>query len=116
MKTEKLIPIKKVALKNNCPECFSKNGLQLVFKQKFVENSFHKSITDAISYEINCDTCNSIIYPERWTDDIERMFRYQRKAFTPRPTSRAFKNLFWGMVITGIVLIFAGIILCAQFL
>ena len=34
---EKLINIKDVLLKNNCPECFSKEGLRLAFKQKIKE-------------------------------------------------------------------------------
>lgn len=107
MKTEKLIPVTKVDLKNNCPECFSKNGLQLTFKQKFVETSFYKSITHHVKHEIFCTTCNSIIYPERWTDDIERVFAYQQKAFTPKPASKSFKKIFWILLIIGLVLIFA---------
>lgn len=109
MKTEELVPIKKVALKNNCPECFSTDGLQLTFKQKFVETSFYKSITNEISHEIYCNTCENIIYPERWTDDIERVFNYQQKAFTPKPKSKYFKKLFWMLLIAGLVLVFAAI-------
>ena len=29
------ITIKTVKLNNNCPECYSKDGLELTFKQKF---------------------------------------------------------------------------------
>jgi len=32
------IIIKTVDLKNNCPECFTKEGLQLTFKQAYKEN------------------------------------------------------------------------------
>lgn len=109
MKTQKLVPIKKVALKNNCPECFSTDGLQLTFKQTFVETSFYKSITSDINHEIYCNTCKSIIYPERWTDDIERVFEYQQKAFTPRPKSKFFKKPFWVLLITALVVVFAVI-------
>lgn len=105
MKKEKLVVAKKVALKNNCPECFSTEGLELTFKQKFVETTFYKSITTDISNEIKCHKCNCIIYPERWTDDIERVFEYQQKAFTPKPASKYFKKLFWIILITALVVI-----------
>ncbi|MBC3758211.1 hypothetical protein H7U19_07340 [Hyunsoonleella sp. SJ7] len=111
MKTEKWIPIKKVVLKNNCPECFSKDGLHLTFKQKFVESSFYKSVTKDINTEIHCDRCESQIYPERWTADIERVFDYQQKAFTPRPGSKYYKKLFWIIAITAIVMLFAVTVL-----
>ncbi len=109
MKTSTFIDAKKVALKNNCPECFSKEGLQLTFKQKFVETTFYKSITSDFSHEIYCNTCESIIYPERWTDDIERVFQYQQKAFTPKPASKYFKKKFWIIVITVLIAVFTAI-------
>lgn len=99
MTTETLIPIKKVALKNNCPECFRADGLQLTFKQKHTETKFYTSISKDISHDIYCETCKSTIYPERWTDDIERVFEYQKKAFVPKPTSKSFKKLFWVLVV-----------------
>jgi len=116
MKTEKIIPAKKVNLKNNCPECFSTDGLQLTFNQKFVETSFYKSITNSITHEIICNTCKSIIYPERWTEDIERVFEYQQRAFTPKPTSKYYKKLFWIIIVAGLTLIFAAIIVTAMYL
>lgn len=116
MKTEKVIPVKKVSLKNNCPECFSTDGLQLTFNQKFVETSFYKSITSAISHEIVCNTCKSIIYPERWTDDIELVFEYQQRAFTPKPVSKYYKRLFWIIIVTMLILFFAALIATAIYL
>ena len=92
---EKLITIKEVSLNNHCPECFSKKGLQLSFSQKFIENTFYKSITSEIKHEITCNTCNSIIYPVRWTDDIDRVFEYQKKAFSPKKTSTYLKKISW---------------------
>lgn len=100
MKTEILIDVKKIDLKNNCPECFSNEGLQLTYRQKCIETTFYKSITNCISHEIVCNTCESIIYPERWTDDIERVFEYQQRAFTPKTTSTYYKRKFWMLVIS----------------
>ncbi len=85
--SEKLITIKEVNLNNNCPECYGTNGLQLTFKQKFKETNLYKSITNETTQEIECKTCNTIIYPVMWTEDIERVFNYQQKAFTPKKPS-----------------------------
>lgn len=93
--SEKYITIKEAALKNNCPECFSKEGLRLTFKQKFIETNFYKSITTDIKNSIECKTCNTTIYPVQWTDDIERVFEYHQKAFVPKKASTYLKKLSW---------------------
>ncbi|WP_034041925.1 hypothetical protein [Wocania ichthyoenteri] len=105
--SEKFITIKEVALNNNCPECYSKDGLRLTFKQKLLETKFYKSITKEISHSITCETCNTTIYPVRWTDDIERVFEYQKKAFVPKKASTYLKKLSW------IVIIFIAIVITA---
>jgi len=92
IKQDKLITIKEVLLKNNCPECYNNQGLQLTFKQRFIETSFYKQITSEIQHSIFCKTCNSIIYPVQWDEHIERVFEYQKKTFVPKPTSRQFKK------------------------
>lgn len=99
---DKLILIKEVILNNNCPECYSNKGLNLSFKQQFVETKFHKSITTEIKHEIICQTCNTIIYPVQWTDDIERVVAYQKRAFIPKKASTYLKKTSW--IIIGIAL------------
>jgi hypothetical protein len=106
---ERLITINTVNLNNNCPECFSTKGLQLTFKQRFIETSFYKSITQEVSTEMNCTVCSTPIYPARWTDDIERVFEYQMKAFQPKKASKKYKSLFWILIIAGIAAITAAI-------
>ncbi|WP_299249951.1 hypothetical protein [uncultured Lacinutrix sp.] len=109
--SEKLITVKEVSLNNNCPECFSKEGLELTFKQKFIETKFSKSITQEIATEMFCNVCNTPIYPVNWTEDIERVYEYQMKAFTPKKASKKYKSNFW--IIIGIVaaVIIAAIVL-----
>lgn len=102
------ITVKEAALKNNCPECFNNEGLTITYKQEYIETSLSKSITQNITTSMHCNTCNTAIYPERWTEDIERVYDYQMKAFTPKKPSKKFKLLFW--VLIGIVIaIVAGI-------
>jgi len=107
---EKLITVKEVALKNNCPECFSKDGLELKFKQKFIETKFYKSITRYISTEMHCKVCKTIIYPVNWTEDIERVYNYQMKAFTPKKASKKFKTPFWIIISISVALVIAAVV------
>jgi hypothetical protein len=108
---EQFLTIKKVPLNNNCPECFSIGGLVLTFKQKFIETRFYKSISSEIKYEIACKTCNTNIYPVQWTDDIDRVFEYQKKAFNPKPKSTVLKKASWVAIITIVILLFTSILI-----
>ncbi|WP_452229217.1 hypothetical protein [Lacinutrix sp. MEBiC02404] len=108
---KKLITIKEVALNNNCPECYNTNGLQLTFKQKFIETSLYKSITNKTTEAIHCKTCNTDIFPVMWTEDIERVFAYQQKAFTPKTASTKLKKKAWLLISLFVVFVFSGILL-----
>ncbi|GGG39170.1 hypothetical protein [Bizionia arctica] len=96
---EKFITIKEVALNNNCPECYNTSGLELTFKQKFVETKFYRSITSETAHQLECRTCNTSIYPIQWTEDIERVFNYHQKAFTPKKPSKKLKRAAWSLII-----------------
>lgn len=96
------IDIKEVALKNNCPECYSNEGLRLKFKQKIKDTKYHKSITSKVKHEITCKTCNNIIYPVQWTEDIERVVEYHKKAFVPKQKSTFLKKPAW--ILIGIII------------
>lgn len=96
----RLLNIKEVNLKNNCPECYSSDGLRLNFKQKIKETKFYKSITPEVINELSCITCDSVIYPVQWTDDIERVVAYQKRAFTPKKPSTYLKKMIWVVFVT----------------
>ena len=103
--SEKHFDIKEVALKNNCPVCFGKEGLRLTFQQKIIETKFYKSITSEINHELVCEKCQSIIYPIQWTDDVERVIDYQKKAIITKKPSTYFKNLSWILIIINLIII-----------
>ena len=105
------VHIKTESLSNHCPECFSTEGLQLSFKQEFNETRFYKSVTNDIVYELNCNICNTEIFPVRWTDAIERIIDYKKKVFTPKSKSFKLKRLAWILLITLDVLILIGILI-----
>ncbi|WP_100614060.1 hypothetical protein [Confluentibacter citreus] len=108
---ENLITVKEVSLNNNCPECYGKGGLMLTFKQKVIENQLYKSITSEIEEDIHCNKCNNIIYPERWTDDIERIVEYQQKAFTPMSASTYVKKMSWIIITLAFIIVLAIVLL-----
>lgn len=89
------ITIKEVPISNNCPECFNNTGLKIIYKQKFVETKYYKSITDSITQDIICDNCHTTIYPVRWTEDIERVVAYQKKVLSPNTASTYLKKRTW---------------------
>jgi hypothetical protein len=105
MNKEQFITIKEYALKNHCPECFSNNGLHLLFKQRFIDSKFYKSVTADTSFEMKCKTCDTIIYPARWTDDIERVVTYHQKAFTPKKSSFKLKKISWILIVIALLIL-----------
>ena len=105
--SERLITIKEVTLNNNCPECYSKKGLILTFQQKLIETKFYKSITSEVTHNIRCKICNTIIYPVQWTENIERVFEYQRKTFVPKRKSKYLKKASWIAIVSMVVIIIA---------
>ncbi|MFV0566068.1 MAG: hypothetical protein ACK5NB_09575 [Flavobacteriaceae bacterium] len=109
MKRE-FITIQTHNLNNNCPECFSKEGLQLTFKQETKENKFYKAITRNVTHTLFCNTCNTTAYPVQWTDDIERVFNYHQKALTPLKPKTTFKTRFWLVLLISLaVVVFSAI-------
>ncbi|AUP79866.1 hypothetical protein [Flavivirga eckloniae] len=111
--SEKLVTVKEVVLKNNCPECYNNEGLRLIFKQKIIDTRFYRSLTSQVKYEIECRVCNSIIYPVKWDDNIERVFDYHKKLFVPKRASTYLKKTSWVTIILTIVAAIAAIILTA---
>jgi hypothetical protein len=104
MRKEKLKSIQEAELTNNCPECFNQD-MTLTFYQKHTYTRLYHRITPEISHEIRCNKCNSLIYPVKWTDDIERTFDYYRKMVSPERASMRFTMLFYALLLFLIALV-----------
>ena len=102
---DKYYTVKEVDLNNHCPECYSTDGLHLTFKQKFVENAFYRAISNDIQHSMFCKNCNTEIYPVRWTEDIERVFEYQQRAYVPKSATFKLKKLSWILLIAAIIIV-----------
>ncbi|MFS4454670.1 hypothetical protein [Maribacter sp. 2304DJ31-5] len=108
MAKEKLMAIKEADLKNNCPECFNQD-LKLTFYQKHSYGAFFHKTTNEVINQIVCRKCSSIIYPVKWTDDIERMFDYYQKTVTPEKKSTKPTFLCYMLILLFMVSLGTGI-------
>jgi len=108
MTKEKQIAIQESELTNNCPECFNQD-MTLTFYQRHSYGKLYHRITPEVTHELRCNKCNSIIYPVKWTDDIERSVEYYRKMVMPDRASIRFTTLFFVLVLLLICLVGAGV-------
>lgn len=95
------------SLSCNCPECYSRSGLELTFNQEWRENAFSKKATPLVREELVCKQCDEVIYPINWTEDIERLYDYHLKRATPSTYFKR-KVLFWVLIIAIILLVVTG--------
>lgn len=114
MSSSRFFTLKEARLSNNCPECYSNDGLELNFKQKFIENALYKAITTEVINEMHCHNCNSQIFPIQWTDDIERVVDYQKRALQPKPKSIKLKSLAWILIVLDLLLLIVIILFATR--
>lgn len=95
-------------LRNNCPECYSTDGLSLEFHQEWNENRWIKQTTHHVKEVLHCDHCKADIFPVNWTEDIERVYQYHLK-LAEKPKQFKLKNTSWGLIILGVLIIGAMI-------
>lgn len=108
MSKEELVVIQESDLTNNCPECFNQE-LRLRFYQKHRHNKFFHKITSEVSHELKCKTCESIIYPVKWDNNIENAFNYYQKTVKADRSAIKFNALFYILGIILLLIIGAGI-------
>ncbi len=104
--------LKEAALNNNCPKCYSTEGLHITFKQKHIKSTWFNRRTDEISSQLFCKTCNQHIYPVDWNEDIERVYEYHRKASPAKPKYfKPSRNLWLAIgfivVVVGTILVYS---------
>ena len=94
-------------LKNNCPTCFGTDGLEITFTQEEKETPFFKKPATDIEHTLFCHTCKNSIYPVNWTDDIERVFDYNKKIAETNKHYLKVKPLFYILIVAAIILVAA---------
>lgn len=113
MAKEELKLIKESNITNNCPHCYNQD-LKMSFFQKHIDTQFYHKVTNEISHKILCNTCNTPIYPVNWTDDIERIFAYYQKMVTPEKATVKYKQLFYVLVLLGVLVVAAAVYFYVQ--
>lgn len=92
-------------LKNNCPECYATDGLEISFVQMEKETQFYKKHEAKIDETLFCHSCGNVIYPVNWTEDIERVYQYNKKQATPKNSVFRLKPISYGIIVLGIILV-----------
>ena len=108
MSKEKQIVIKEADITNNCPVCYNQK-LRLTFYQKHLYNPLYHKTTEKVTHQIQCQKCDSMIYPVNWTPDIERVFDYYNKLISPDKPSIRFTTMFFVLLVAVIALIATGV-------
>lgn len=101
MKTEYII-LKETTLNNNCPECYSTDGMVLSFKQQRLKSKLLVKTKSNVVESINCNKCENQIFPGQWTTDIERVYDYHKKTITRQTGSLRFTKLFYILMLLAI--------------
>lgn len=112
--TKEYIILKETKLTNNCPECYSKDGMVLTFKQEKQQSKLFIKTKSTVIDHIQCQKCETTIFPGIWTEDIERVYSYHKKTISPQSSSIKFKGLFYGLLIVVLLLITATYIYINQ--
>lgn len=94
-------------LNNNCPSCYTTDGLEFTFTQEKAENKFYEKADKEISSNLYCHTCKQQIFPVNWTEDIERVYEYHNKLATPLPTALKLKPLLYLIILADAILLCA---------
>lgn len=109
MKTEYII-LKETTLNNNCPECYSTDGMILSFKQQRLKSKLLVKTKSNIIESINCSKCENEIFPGQWTIDIERVYDYHKKTINNESGSMRFTGLFYILLLLIILTALGGFI------
>ena len=91
-------------LRNNCPECYSTDGLSLEFHQEWNENRWIRQTTQKVKEVLHCDHCTANVFPVNWTEDIERVYQYHLK-LAEKPSCFIFKKRSWVAMAMGVLTI-----------
>ncbi len=97
----------KAQVNNNCPECYSTEGLEFIFSQEEVQNKLYSKVNKEVIETLHCHTCDQDIYPVKWTEDIEQVYDYHRKLAKPKNSGIKLKPLAYLLILTDALIITA---------
>ena len=92
---------------NNCPECYSTEGLEFIFSQEEVVYKLYSKANKEVLETLHCLTCGQNIYPVNWTGDIELVYEYHRKLANPKSSGVKLKPLAYLLILADALIIAA---------
>ena len=95
----------KATLKSNCPDCYATNSLELSFTQSEKENNFYSKVSKELQERLFCTNCNQVIYPVKWTKDIELVHEYHKKQVQPKSASIRLKPMLYLIILFDALLV-----------
>ncbi len=101
--------------KNNCPTCFGTEGLEFTFTQEEKDGAFFTKPTKQIDEALYCHNCKNMIYPVNWTEDIERVYEYNKKLAETQRQFLKVKPLFYIVILAAIIVVAALVFLLISF-
>jgi len=91
---------------NDCPECSVTNELEISFTQLEKENRYYRKNEKKNIGTIFCNNCKSTIYPESWSENLEKVYEYHNKLAIPKSTQLTLQPISYAiclLVLTTIV-------------
>jgi hypothetical protein len=92
-------------INNNCPECFSTDGLEFSFSQNEKETQLYRKASQKIEEVLFCHSCGHTIYPVNWNDDIERVYSYHKKLANPQRPGYKLKPLAYLIILIDLIVL-----------
>lgn len=92
-------------INNNCPECFSTDGLEFSFSQNEKETQLYRKASQKIEEVLFCHNCGHTIYPVNWNDDIERVYSYHKKLANPQSPGYKLKPLAYLIILIDLMVL-----------
>lgn len=92
-------------VKNNCPLCYSTEGLEFTFIQEEVENKFYSKAQKEVHDKLYCHNCEQQVHPVEWTEDVDRVHEYHKKLATPKGSGIQLKPISYLIILSDALLI-----------
>ncbi|NND62825.1 MAG: hypothetical protein HKN48_06480 [Flavobacteriaceae bacterium] len=92
-------------INNNCPECYSTEGLEFTFEQENFENRFYSKAKKEVIETLYCHNCKQQVFPVSWTEDIERVHQYHSKLAKPKSSMIKLKPLAYILILFDVITI-----------
>lgn len=101
---------KEATLSSNCPECFANNSIRYTVLQKEIDNRWYYHLSRELSEHMVCGKCETVIYPIRYTENIEQIKAFYLRTMGTPPKRFQLKALSYITLILVLTAVAAGVL------